>query len=222
MHSFSLLRDCYCSITKLCLITCNPIDYSMPDFSVLHYLLQFAQTHVYWVGNAIQPSQPLSSGHKAGVSEPLLVDCQCSLYLPKAREWEDQHYLAQNTGEWVIACSCLDRSGFAVVTILKSQRPEALKDYFLLTPHPSHICFMLFSSWDPCWLIGTLLVTCTWRQGAQWISPWLLKLPPRSGVSVAKAVTWPYFPAGWGAKEDWKHLGNSTDVCHLPNTVLSL
>ena len=60
MHSFSLLRDCYCSITKLCLITSNPIDYSMPDFSVLHYLLQFAQTHVHWVGNAIQPSPPLS------------------------------------------------------------------------------------------------------------------------------------------------------------------
>ena len=31
------------------------------SFSVLHYLPEFAQTHVHWVSDAIQPSQPLSS-----------------------------------------------------------------------------------------------------------------------------------------------------------------
>ena len=35
------------------------MDCSMPGFPVLHYLLEFAQTHVYWVDNAIQPSPPL-------------------------------------------------------------------------------------------------------------------------------------------------------------------
>ena len=30
-----------------------------PGFPVLHYLLEFAQTHVQWVGDAIQPSHPL-------------------------------------------------------------------------------------------------------------------------------------------------------------------
>ena len=38
----------------------NPMDCSMAGFSVLHYLLQFAQTHVHWVNDAIQPSHPLS------------------------------------------------------------------------------------------------------------------------------------------------------------------
>ena len=33
---------------------------STPDFSVLHYLPEFAQTHVHWVDDAVQPSQPLS------------------------------------------------------------------------------------------------------------------------------------------------------------------
>jgi hypothetical protein len=37
-----------------------PTNYSMPGFSVLHYLLEFAQTHVHWIGDAIQPSHPLS------------------------------------------------------------------------------------------------------------------------------------------------------------------
>ena len=41
---------------------CDSMDYSMPGFPVLHYLLKFAQTHVcYKVSDAIQPSHLLSS-----------------------------------------------------------------------------------------------------------------------------------------------------------------
>ena len=36
------------------------MDYSTPGFPVLHHLPEFAQTHVCWVGDAIQPSHPLS------------------------------------------------------------------------------------------------------------------------------------------------------------------
>ena len=34
---------------------------SIPGLLVLHYLLEFVQTHVHWVGDAIQPCHPLSS-----------------------------------------------------------------------------------------------------------------------------------------------------------------
>ena len=34
------------------------MDCSIPGFPVLHYLPEFAQTHVYWVSDAIQPSHP--------------------------------------------------------------------------------------------------------------------------------------------------------------------
>ena len=44
-----------CSVAKLPPTLCDSIDGSMPDFSVLHYLLKFAQTHVHWVCDAIQP-----------------------------------------------------------------------------------------------------------------------------------------------------------------------
>ena len=40
---------------------CNPMNCSIPGFPVHHQLLEFTQTHVHWVGNAIQPSHPLSS-----------------------------------------------------------------------------------------------------------------------------------------------------------------
>ena len=52
---------CCCSVNQLCLTLCNPMDCSTPGFPVLHYLLELAQTHVHWVGEAIQPSHPLSS-----------------------------------------------------------------------------------------------------------------------------------------------------------------
>ena len=38
----------------------RPMDGSTPGFPVLHYLPEFAQTHVHWVGDAISPSPPLS------------------------------------------------------------------------------------------------------------------------------------------------------------------
>ena len=49
----------YCSVSKLCLTLCDPMNCSMPGFPVLHYLLEFAQTHVHWVSDAIQSSHSL-------------------------------------------------------------------------------------------------------------------------------------------------------------------
>ena len=40
---------------------CDPVDCSTPGFPVLHCLPEFAQTHAHGVGDAIQPSHPLSS-----------------------------------------------------------------------------------------------------------------------------------------------------------------
>ena len=45
---------------QLHLTLCDPMDCSTPGFPVLHYLPEFAQTHVHWVDDAIQPSHPLS------------------------------------------------------------------------------------------------------------------------------------------------------------------
>ena len=44
-----------------CVWLCDPMNCSMPGLPVYHQLLEFTQTHVHWVGDAIQPSQPLSS-----------------------------------------------------------------------------------------------------------------------------------------------------------------
>ena len=54
-------EDCCCSVTQSCPTLCDPMDYSMPGFFVLHCLLAFAQTHVHWVSDAIPLFHPLLS-----------------------------------------------------------------------------------------------------------------------------------------------------------------
>ena len=54
LYQFSL-------VTQLCPTLCDPMNRSAPGFPVHHELLEFTQTHAHWVGDAIQPSYPLSS-----------------------------------------------------------------------------------------------------------------------------------------------------------------
>ena len=51
---------CCCSVAQSCPTLCDPMDCSMPGFLVLHHLSELAQTQVYQVDDAIQPSLPLS------------------------------------------------------------------------------------------------------------------------------------------------------------------
>ena len=46
---------------SVCLTVCNPMDCSTPGFPVHHEIPKCAQTHIYRVSDAIQPSCPLSS-----------------------------------------------------------------------------------------------------------------------------------------------------------------
>ena len=52
---------CCCSGTQSCPTLCNSIICGTSGFPVLYYLPEFAQTHVHWVTNAVQPSHPLLS-----------------------------------------------------------------------------------------------------------------------------------------------------------------
>ena len=49
------------SSVQSCLTLCDPMNHSTPGLPVHHKLLESSQTHVHWVGDAIQPSHPLSS-----------------------------------------------------------------------------------------------------------------------------------------------------------------
>ena len=51
----------FSSVAQSCLTICDPMDCSTPGLPVHHQLPEFTQTHVHQIGDAIQPSHPLSS-----------------------------------------------------------------------------------------------------------------------------------------------------------------
>ena len=63
-HTFAVIFFCsvqFSSVAQSCPTLCEPMNCSMPGHPVHHQLLEFTQTHVHQVGDAIQPSLPLSS-----------------------------------------------------------------------------------------------------------------------------------------------------------------
>ena len=51
----------FSSVTQSCLTLCDPMNRSTPGLPVHHQLPGFTQAHVHRVGDAVQPSHPLSS-----------------------------------------------------------------------------------------------------------------------------------------------------------------
>ena len=58
-----MLTTCnqFSSVAQSCLTLCEPMNCSTPGLPVYHQLPEFTQTHVPWIGDAIQSSHPLSS-----------------------------------------------------------------------------------------------------------------------------------------------------------------
>ena len=63
MITFKIQMDnnSFSSVAQSCPTLCDPMNRSTPGLPVYHELLEFTQTHVHQVGDAIQPSHPLSS-----------------------------------------------------------------------------------------------------------------------------------------------------------------
>ena len=64
----AVILGCCCLITNSCLTLCDPMGCSTPGFPILHHLLEFAQTHVHCVIDAIQPSHLLSPASPPALS----------------------------------------------------------------------------------------------------------------------------------------------------------
>ena len=62
MHvSHTFFKDQIRSVAQSCLTLCDPMNRNTPGLPVHHQLLEFTQTHVHRVSDAIHPSHPLSS-----------------------------------------------------------------------------------------------------------------------------------------------------------------
>ena len=54
-------KNQFSSVAQSCPTLCDPMDCSPPGLPVHHQLREITLTHLHWVGDAIQPSHPLSS-----------------------------------------------------------------------------------------------------------------------------------------------------------------
>ena len=67
-------------VTQSCLTLCDPMNCSMPGLPVHHQLLESTQTHVHWVGDAIQPFHPLSSPSPPALNLSFLLPLLLSFF----------------------------------------------------------------------------------------------------------------------------------------------
>ena len=66
----------FSSVAQSCPTLCNPMDCSTLGLPVHHQLLSLIQTHVYWVGDAIQPSYQLQFMRSQKVRHNLVTEQQ--------------------------------------------------------------------------------------------------------------------------------------------------
>ena len=73
------------SVAQSCLTLCDPMNRSTPGLPVHHQLPVFIQSHVHWVGDATQPSHPLSSPSPPAPNPPSIRVFSSESTLP--RRW---------------------------------------------------------------------------------------------------------------------------------------
>ena len=92
---WSAIAKCF-DVVQLCPILCDPMDCSTPGFPILHYLLEFAQTHVHRIRDTIQPSHsPLtlsSPARNLSQHQSLFQWVSCSYQIAKILELQLQSF----------------------------------------------------------------------------------------------------------------------------------
>ena len=94
------------SVAQLCLTLCDPMDCSMPGFPVHHQLLEPGQTHVRWVSDTIQPSQPLSSPSPPtfNLSQHQVFSNESALHIKWPKYWSFSFSISpSNEYSWLIS-----------------------------------------------------------------------------------------------------------------------
>ena len=91
----------FSSGAQSCLTLCDPMNRSTPGLLVHHQLPESTQTHVHWVGDAIQPSRPLSSPSPPALNlsqhQGLFQGVSSSYQVDKVLEFQLQHQSFQWT-----------------------------------------------------------------------------------------------------------------------------
>ena len=89
----------FSSVAQSCLTLCDPMNRSTPGLPGHHQLPEFTQTHVHWIGDAIQPSHPLLSHFPPAPNlsqhQSLFQWVNSSHEVAKVQEFQLQHHSLQ-------------------------------------------------------------------------------------------------------------------------------
>ena len=91
----------FSSVAQSCLTLCDPMNHSTPGLLIHHQLLEFTQTHVHRVSDAIQPSHPLLSPSPPALNlsqhQGLLKWVSSLHQMVKVLKFQPQHQSFQRT-----------------------------------------------------------------------------------------------------------------------------
>ena len=138
----------FSSVAQSCPTLCNPMNHSMPGLPVHHQLPESTQTHVHCVGDAIQPSHPLSSPSPPAFNlsqhQGLFQWVRSPHQMAKVLEFQLQHQSLQWTPRTDILwnglvgapCSPRDSQESSPTPQFKSINSSALSFLYSPTSHP--------------------------------------------------------------------------------------
>ena len=144
----------FSSVTQPCPTLCDPMDCSTPGFLVHHQLPELTQTHVHRVGDATQPSHPLSSPSPAfdlSQHQGLFKWVSSSHQVAKVLEFQHQSF------QWIVRtallndglvgspCSPRDSQEFSPIPQFKS-----INSLVLSFHHIINLITILTIWWCPC------------------------------------------------------------------------
>ena len=146
----------FSSVIQSCLTLCDPMDCSTPGLPVHHQLLEFTQTHVHWIHDAIQPSHPLSSPSPS----------TCNLYQQQSVfQWvSSSHQVAKSIGASASASVLPVKMSLAIISI-KCNKIVALASKFggslCNNIYVDHI-YSIKTHYS-CFLLLYLMFHCKWH-----------------------------------------------------------
>ena len=129
-----------CLVAKSYPTLCTPMDCSTPDLPVPHHLLELAQVHVHWIGDAIQPSHPLSPSSPSAFGfsqhQGLFQWVSCSHRVAKLLELQLQH----QSFRWIFR---VDLGLTRMISLQSKGLLSLLQHHSLKTSGPQHSAFFM-------------------------------------------------------------------------------
>ena len=133
--------DQFSSVAQSCPTLCDPMNCSMPGLPVHHQLTESTQTHVHWVGDAVQPSHPLSSPSPSALNPSQHQGlCKWVSSLHQVAKVLKFHLPMNNQSGLICCCIFLQSKGlsrvFSNTTVQKHQILQCSAFFIVQLSHP--------------------------------------------------------------------------------------